>query len=85
MFYVYRLESTIDLKRNYVGFSSNLKQRLTDHNRGHCDATRPFRPWRIKSYAALETEQQARDFDRYLKTVSGNTFGNKRLWHAPTT
>jgi len=85
MFYVYRLESKIDPKRNYVGFSSDLKQRLTDHNRGHCDATRPFRPWRIIFYAAFESERQARDFERYLKTGSGKAFGNKRLWQPPTT
>ena len=85
MLYAYRLESKIDSTRNYVGFSSDLKQRLNDPNRGHCDATRPYRPWRIKFYAAFESEQQARDFERYLKTGSGKAFGNKRLWHTPTT
>ncbi len=80
MFYVYRLQSLGDPKRNYIGYSSNLKQRVTDHNRGHCDATRPYRPWKVEFYAAFQSEQQALDFERYLKTASGKAFGNKRLW-----
>jgi len=80
MFYTYRIESVGNPSRNYVGHTGDLKQRLMDHNRGHCPATRPDRPWRVVFYAAFEAEEKARDFERYLKTASGKAFGNKRLW-----
>jgi hypothetical protein len=31
-------------------------------------------------YGAFETEERAREFERYLKSASGKAFGSKRLW-----
>ena len=80
MIYTYRLESEKHPQKNYVGFTTDLQRRLDDHNRGKCGATRQWAPWKIKFYAAFETEELARDFERYLKSASGKAFGNKRLW-----
>jgi putative endonuclease len=80
MYYAYRLKSEKQPQRNYVGFTADLKQRLIDHNNGHCNTTRPYAPWRVEFYAAFETEELAIAFERYLKTASGKAFGNKRLW-----
>ncbi|MDB4691041.1 GIY-YIG nuclease family protein [Verrucomicrobia bacterium] len=44
MFYVYRIHSLKYPKRNYVGYSTDLKQRITDHNAGKNRFTAPSRP-----------------------------------------
>ena len=80
MFYVYRLHSEKCPNRSYIGFSTDLKQRLADHNAGKNRYTTPFRPWRLVFYAAFQSEDHARAFEAYLKTGSGAAFGNKRLW-----
>lgn len=80
MFYVYRIHSLSCPNRNYVGYSKDLKQRISDHNAGKNRVTPPFRPWKLVFYAAFETGESARDFERYLKTASGKAFGSKRLW-----
>ncbi len=50
MFYVYLLESkTVDGKR-YVGVTSNLKQRLADHNAGRSKHTARYLPWQLITY-----------------------------------
>ena len=82
MFYVYRLESLRFPGRVYVGYTENLRQRLTAHNAGCCDYTRPFRPWKVSFYAAFDDQGKAVEFERYLKTGSGIAFGRKRLWMA---
>ena len=79
MFFVYRIHSLKYPKRNYVGYSRDLKQRITDHNAGKNKFTAPFRPWKLVYYGAFETEESARDFKLYLKTASGKAFGSKRL------
>jgi predicted GIY-YIG superfamily endonuclease len=80
MFFVYRIHSLNYPKRNYVGYSADLKKRITDHNAGKNRFTAPFRQWKLVFYATCETEESARDFERYLKTASGKAFGSKRLW-----
>jgi predicted GIY-YIG superfamily endonuclease len=41
--------------RLYHGHSSDLKQRLIDHNAGKCPHTAKHLPWRVKFYAAFQT------------------------------
>ena len=80
MHYVYRIRSERYPDREYTGFTSNLRERLWHHNGGCCDYTRAFRPWKLVWYSAFETEQKARDFERYLKSGSGQAFAKKRFW-----
>jgi predicted GIY-YIG superfamily endonuclease len=80
MFYVYLLESkTVDGKR-YVGVTSNLKQRLADHNAGRSKYTARYLPWQLITYIAFSDHQKAELFERYLKSGSGHAFAQKRLW-----
>jgi predicted GIY-YIG superfamily endonuclease len=80
MFYVYLLESkTVDGKR-YVGVTSNLKQRLADHNAGRSKHTARYLPWQLITYIAFSDYQKAELFERYLKSGSGHAFAQKRLW-----
>ncbi|HTK03175.1 MAG TPA: GIY-YIG nuclease family protein [Alphaproteobacteria bacterium] len=77
MFYCYILF----LKNNkyYIGFSSNLKQRISEHNLGEVKATKKFLPAKLVYYSAFESKKRALDFEKYLKTNSGFAFRNKRL------
>ncbi|MDA7620828.1 GIY-YIG nuclease family protein [Verrucomicrobia bacterium] len=77
MFFVYRIHSLKYPNRNYVGYSSDLKQRMSDHSVGKNRFTAPSRLWKLVFYAAFETEESARDFECYLKTASGKAFGSK--------
>lgn len=60
-----------------VGTTADLRQRLANHNAGQ-----PHRQvWSLggQNYLAFEDEQQARTFERYLKSASGRAFAKKRL------
>ena len=80
MFYTYILESLSNSSRLYHGHSSDLKQRLADHNAGKCPHTAKYIPWKLKFYAAFETVELARHFEEYLKTGSGHAFSKRHLF-----
>ncbi len=56
-----------------------LRGRLAKHNAGEVPHTRKFAPWRIKTYVAFSDEQQAWEFETYLKSASVRAFAKKRL------
>ncbi|MBA4138260.1 MAG: excinuclease ABC subunit C [Opitutus sp.] len=82
MTYVYLIESVRHRARHYVGITSNLKSRLTDHNRGASPHTSKFRPWHLVAYFAFAEQKTAHAFEHYLKTGSGKAFLKKRFLHA---
>jgi len=77
--YVYLLRSESNPDQVYTGVTSDLKQRLKDHNAGKAKHTSKFRPWVIESYFAFADREKALAFEKYLKTASGIAFANKRL------
>ncbi len=79
MHYVYLLESGIDNRRHYTGFTHDLCARLARHNAGQNQSTIHGRPWRLVSYFAFVEETKARDFERYLKSGSGRTFASRHF------
>jgi len=80
MRYVYLLQSESALDQRYVGVTSDLKQRLADHNAGKSPHTSKFTPWTLVTYVAFSDAQKAETFERYLKSGSGHAFAKKRLW-----
>jgi predicted GIY-YIG superfamily endonuclease len=80
MRYVYLLESEAFEGQRYVGVTSDLKQRLLDHNAGKSQHTSKYGPWRLVTYVAFSNGQKAESFERYLKSGSGHAFARKRLW-----
>ena len=78
MYYVYVIKSEIN-GRLYVGFSSELKQRIKDHNAGKSVYTANYRPWALVFYAVFSDEKIAKKFESYLKSHSGKAFMKKRL------
>lgn len=63
----------------YVGSTNDLKRRHGSHNAGLVDATKPFLPAKLKSYVAVETEEVARQLERYFKSGSGKALAFKRF------
>jgi len=59
MYYTYIIESRSQPAQRYIGHTSDLKQRLSEHNQGKCKHTYQYRPWKIKLYVAFETLSQA--------------------------
>ena len=80
MHYVYLIESTRCRTHRYVGLTTNLKQRLAEHNAGKSTHTSKFKPWRLVTYVAFSDRTKAQSFERYLKSGSGHAFANRRLW-----
>ncbi|MFH1561624.1 MAG: GIY-YIG nuclease family protein [Patescibacteria group bacterium] len=66
MFYVYVLKSKLTGKI-YVGYSTDLKKRLTDHNRGKTRSTKDQRPWFLVYYEAYQDATDARKREASLK------------------
>ena len=80
MYYVYILRSPQFPEKVYMGITSDLKQRLVDHNNGKSPHTAKFMPWNLECYTAFVDKRRAYDFEKYLKSHSGRAFAKKRLW-----
>ena len=80
VYYVYLIESLSARGERYVGMTTDLKQRLREHNQGKSSHTTKFRPWKLISYIAFTNRAKAEAFERYLKSGSGHAFARKRLW-----
>ncbi|MCC5905680.1 MAG: GIY-YIG nuclease family protein [Balneolaceae bacterium] len=78
MYYVYILKSTVE-DWYYVGHSSDLRERLKDHNAGKVIATKSRRPYMVDSYIAVQEEETAIALEKYFKTGSAIAWMNKRL------
>ncbi len=78
MFYVYILKSE---KNNqlYIGYSSDLKKRLTAHNAGKNKATKPFIPYKLIFYEAFVNKIDAKNREEYLKSGYGRRSINTML------
>jgi len=79
MHYVYLIESVHAKERHYVGQTSDLKKRLTDHNAGKSGHTSRYKPWNIVCYLGFAEEPKALAFEKYLKSGSGKTFLKRHL------
>ena len=66
MYYVYLLQSIEDKSKTYIGYSSDLKSRIKQHNRRHKGYTGKEQ-WKLVYYEAYLNEQDARDREKRLK------------------
>jgi putative endonuclease len=65
--FVYLLHSVSAQNRPYVGLTSGVLSRLTDHNAGRCHHTARHRPWQLVVAVEFANEDRALAFERYLK------------------
>ena len=80
MYYVYLIESLSAAGERYVRITTNLEQRLREHDAGKSSHTSKFKPWKLIAYVAFTDRAKAEAFERYLKSGSGHAFARKRLW-----
>jgi putative endonuclease len=78
MFYIYILES-IKNKELYTGYTSNLKNRLIEHNQELNFSTKRYAPWKLIYYEACIKESDARRREKYLKTTQGGRLIKRRI------
>lgn len=80
MYYVYLIKSLNSPKLFYVGYTTNLDQRLETHNSGGSIHTRKDRPWELVVCMIFKDMSKAKAFELYLKSQSGRAFAKKRFW-----
>ena len=72
MYYVYLLKNEKGTK--YIGYTSNLKRRLDEHNQGINESTKGHK-WMLVYYEAFRAERDARKREKNLKQS-----GQGRRW-----
>lgn len=78
MYYVYVLYSEVDEKL-YVGFTSDLQNRLKLHQAGRVESTKKRRPLKLIYYEACLSKDDALRREKYLKTAYGKRYLKSRL------
>ena len=78
MFYNYVLHND-KYNQIYIGFTSDLKKRIVEHNQGLNLSTKRYRPWKIIYYEACHNKSDAVRRERYLKTTQGGRLLKRRL------
>lgn len=66
MYYVYIIKSK-DVGELYVGYSSDLKKRIIQHNSGESSHTKKYLPWKLIYYEAYLSKKDAMERERQLK------------------
>jgi putative endonuclease len=78
MFYVYVLRNQTG--RYYIGYTSDLKRRLKEHNTGNVYTTKRIGgDWKLVYYECSINQNDALRRERYLKSGRGNCYLKKRL------
>jgi predicted GIY-YIG superfamily endonuclease len=77
--FVYVLKHVAHPPRFYVGVTSEVRERLEDHNAGRCPHTARYRPWRLHVAIEFSDEERALKFERYLKSGSGRAFAKRHF------
>jgi len=77
-YYTYVLKSDKD-KKLYTGYTSNLKLRFEQHQKGLVASTKNRRPLKLIYYEACLKQKDATHREKYLKTYLGKMFLKNRL------
>jgi len=66
-------------KKFYVGFTSDLQNRLKRHNDGLVESTKFRRPFKVVYYEACVNKDDAIRRERYLKSTYGKRYIRNRI------
>jgi len=77
-YYIYVLRSEVD-KQFYVGYTSDLKNRLLQHEKGLVMSTKNRRPLKLVYFEGCLNQQDATHREKYLKTSWGKRYIKERL------
>jgi len=72
MYYVYVLRSQFDEKL-YIGYTTNLRNRIQEHNNGEVSSTKSRRPFELIFYEGYKSMQDAKRRESYFKTTKGKS------------
>ena len=78
MYYVYVIRS-VNFNRTYIGFTSNIENRLQQHNSGKTKSTKPFKPWTLVFFEEFESKDDAINREKYLKSGVGREYVKRKL------
>jgi|SRR5690606_3095970 len=70
MFYTYVLRSKVD-SRLYKGHTSDLENRLKEHNSGKTKSTKGYVPWKLVYFETFDTKEEAMNRDKFFKSGIG--------------
>jgi putative endonuclease len=79
MFYVDILSSKPKPTQHYTGLTSDLRERLSQHNAGECSHTAKSRARRMETAISFRSKQKAAAFEKYMKTGSGREFARRHF------
>jgi len=69
MFYVYVLNNLQNKK--YIGYTSDLKRRISEHQRGDSNFTSRFDEWKLIYYECFLNKNDAKREELFLKSGKG--------------
>jgi putative endonuclease len=79
MFYTYVLQSKKSKDEFYIGYTTDLSNRLKEHNQGLNLSTKRYKPWKV-IYCEICTDiDDTKRRERYLKTTQGGRLLKRRL------
>ncbi len=58
--------------RRYIGFTSNLSQRIAQHNRKHKGFTATSKLWQIEISKMSGSKKEAMELETYLKSLKNS-------------
>lgn len=70
MYYVYVLYSS-RLKKKYIGYTQDLRNRIMEHNRKESEFSSKGAPWKLIYYQAFVSKEDALLEEKFLKTGKG--------------
>ena len=77
--FVYVLKNADQRPRFYVGLTSDVNARVSEHNTGRCPHTASRGPWARHVIIEFPDEGRAVRFERYLKSGSGRAFAKRHF------
>ncbi|MCD4769851.1 MAG: GIY-YIG nuclease family protein [Bacteroidales bacterium] len=75
-YFVYILKSKKD-SSFYIGYTSNLERRLSEHNEGRSRYTAKKAPWELHYFEEFLSKSEAIKRERFLKKQKNSTFYSK--------
>jgi len=73
MFFVYLLQSQQD-QSFYIGYTTDLERRLSEHNEGLSRYTKVKRPWKLMYSEFFDTKSEALKREIFLKKQRNRVF-----------
>jgi putative endonuclease len=77
-YYVYVLLSLAD-NQFYTGYTSNLRARLEQHNKGKVSSTKTRLPFVLVYFEGCLNQQDATKREKYLKSGNGKKYLRNRI------